>query len=743
MAAETGFFALRGDMLPADVRVARYRAVERLSVPYEVTVELDTRDPAFDVAACLRARLCLEVRDDSGAKRFFDGVCDRAAFVDVVAGWLRFRIRLRPALAALAHRAGCRIFQEKTIVQIVQKIFDEAGFADRVSWQHTKEYPPRDFVVQYRESELDFVHRLLEDYGIFYWFGHSEEGHTLALSDDAAAFAPQDETPVVHFTMTQGVAVGAEPLAHFSRTRSLRTTVTHLLDYDFEKPEARPEAVQPGPSDAAPAPFFEYPGGFVKSADGSLKANARLRELRHDADVVEGRSHAIGLRVGVPFIVDGAAQPDLNGTYVVTELVTEGRQHVGEGSIACDNRFRGIGAGAPYAPPRRTPRPRISGVQTAIVTGSSQQEQALHVDKYGRIKVRFYWDREGQQDHTSSAWLRVTQPPLGGAIFLPRIGWEVAVAFHDGDPDRPFVLGRVYNAEKTPPYALPAEKTSGSIKTWSSPGGGGHNEIKLGDSAGGQGFSIHAQKDLNTVIGNDKNETVGVDEEHNITVNESVSVGGDETVDIGANQSLDVGANLATNVGGAQSISVGGNDTSNATCDYAEKIDGDRAYSVGGNQITISNGIRHDVSGDLSRTVGAVQLDGAVGNIQENVSGSYSHSTGAATIHVVAGSHGEVVGGAKTQTSIAAELHVTKGALVQAGAATVTNLVGGLHYQKLNGDLVIKAPLVTMLGAVGIFKGGASTLKLGGGPIVAKGSKIAVKGAMVVKLGASLKMGPG
>lgn len=738
---ETGHFRLRGEPVPDDALVTRYRAVERISSPYEIVVDFSTLDLSFEIDSCMRQRLNLEVVDARGNTRWFDGVVDRAEFVDVVAERYHFRVRMKPALFALAHRQNSRIFQEQTIIQVIQTLFDEAGFADKVKWLNTKTYEPDEFIVQYRESELNFVSRLLEDHGIFYYFGHDAEGHTLVLADDHACFTAQDETPPTLFTMTQGVAIGSEPLEHFRRKRALRTNDVHLLDYDFEKPQAKPEAQQPG-EDAVPAPYYEYGAGFKTAAHGQLIASGRMRALRRDADTVSGKSRAIGLRIGVPFIVAGAAEAELNGGFVVTELVTAGRQHVSdEGMIACENDFRGIPAETPYAPPLRARRPRIHGVQTAIVTGSSEQEQALHVDKYGRIKVRFYWDRVGQQDHTSSCWIRCSQVPLGGSMILPRIGWELPIAFIDGDPDRPVVLGRVYNAEKIPPQGLPAAKASGSLKSWSTPGGGGMNEIGMSDTGGSQGFGVHAQKDYNITIGNDKTEEVAVDEEHMVSVNESLSVGSNETIDVGGNQSIDVGANRTQNVGANQSIDVGGNDASNATCDFVEKIDGNRDYSVGGNQTIIENGIRTSVEGNVTRDVGAAQLNGSIASIQETVTGDYSHTTGAVTVHLAVGDHGETVGGNKTLTSVAAELHMTKANLEQSCDASVTNLVGGLHYQKLDGDLVIKAPMVTLLGAVGVFSAGGSSLKLGGAPVVIKGKKIATKGALIVKMGGQMKMG--
>lgn len=468
-----------------------------------------------------------------------------------------------------------------------------------------------------------------------------------------------------------------------------------------------------------------------------------MRALRADADTCQGESQAVGLRVGAPFSVEGAREACLNGAFAITRLESRGNQTQsgGGGNTAVENRFHAIPAGAPFAAPRRARRPRIRGVQTAIVTGSSQQEQALHVDEHGRIKVRFFWDREGQQDHTSSAWVRVSQPMMGGSMILPRVGWEVAVAFLHGDPDRPVVLGRVYNAEKAPPLSLPGGKASGSLKSMSSPGAGGHNELVMSDSAGSQGFGIHAQKDLNITVGHDKIEEVAVDEEHQVSVNGSSSVGRNETVTVSGNQSLDVGAVLSHKISGSQSISVGGNDTTNAISNYVEKIDGNRAYAVSGNQITICNGVEQSVDGAFTRDVSALELIGTVGAIQDNVLGSLSETVGAVKVQLAVGDHGEQVSGSKGETYAAAELHLTQGALSYTAGGSVTNLIGGLHYQKLGGDYVVKAPMITLLGAVGVFRGGGSELKLGGGPVVIKGSEIAVKGALIVKMGASMKLG--
>ncbi|WP_157906703.1 type VI secretion system Vgr family protein [Sorangium cellulosum] len=740
MAATFATFSLEGDKLPADVAVTRFEAVEAISTPYTVEVRFATLDTSFRVEDCLRSRLCLRVVDTSGQERLYDGIVDRAGFAHIVGESRQFDVRLRPALAALAHREGCRIFQEKTIVQVAQSVFEDAGFGDKVAWRIAKEYEPREFIVQYRESHLNFVSRLLEDNGLFYYFRHEAAGHTMIITDDPAAFEVEEGLPV-SFRMAQGGLPGSLPLSKFTRTRALRTSLVHLRDHDFEKPDVKPESALPR-KEAIALPYFEYPAGFTKGSVGSRRAEARMRELSADADVCEGESRAAGLKVGEPFAVEGAAEPCLNGEFVVTRLVSRGNQTLtgGVANYDVENHFRGVPKGAPFAAERRARRPRIRGIQTAVVTGSSTQEQAIHVDKYGRIKVRFFWDRQGQQDHTSSCWLRVSQIAMGGSMILPRVGWEVSVAFLDGDPDRPLVLGRTYNAEKTPPDALPAAKASGTLKSMSSPGAGGHNQIGMSDTAGSQGFGIHAQKDLNVIIKNDKVEEVTVNEEQHISVNGSRSVKVDDSTSVAGNQSLDVGAVLSHKITGNQSISIGGNDTTNAISNHVEKVTGNRSYTVSGNQITISNGVRHSITGDMSRKVGALQLSGSLGSINDNVLGGMTETVGAVKAQIINGSHGEQITANKDQTSLAAELHLTKGSLSHV-ALGVTNMVGGLHYQKLDGDLVVQAPLITLLGAVGVFKGGGSELKLGGGPVVIKGSKIAVKGALVVKMGASMKLG--
>jgi type VI secretion system secreted protein VgrG len=731
-----GPLALSSDVLPSDVLAHSYRAHEGVSMPFAVEVQFSTAEASFRVDDCLQHRMSLEIDDVQASVRCYDGLPDRVRFVARRDDRFFFEARLRPALAALEHREGSRIFQDKSPVDVIKAILADAGVDEHVDWRLRKTYAPREFLCQYREKEIDFVHRLLEDEGIFYFFVHSDAGHLLVFADDPAAFVTPDGQTKVVLAPRQGAGGGqlAQSLLGLSRKKALRPTQIALRDYDFEKPDVFPEAAMPakGP---LPLNHFEYPGGFTASAEGTRRAAGRISSLRGDVDVLHGKSRAAGLACGAPAEIEGTNEAFLNVEMIVLELRSEG-SHPGE---ACLNEFTAIPKDAPFAAPRRAKKPKIRGIQTAVVTGPANDPQSIHVDKYGRIKVRFLWDRSGKEDDTSSCWLRVAQLGLGGSMILPRVGWEVSVAFLDGDPDRPFVLGRTYNAEHTPPYPQPGSAADGSMKSMSTPGGAGHNEVKMSDGAGKQGLSISSQKDLNATTGNDKNETVAVNDDTSVGSNYNVTVGSNESSTVGGNQSVDVGNALQVKVTGAQSVVVGGNEQAHAKCDYVEKVGGTRDYKVGGNQITISCGVRQDITGDFKRDVGAVQINMSLASIDDNMLATYDEKAGAVILQLVKGASTESVGTSKDLTSLAAELHMVSA--LTTSAKGVKQLIGGVHLRKIAGDLVIKAPKIVIGGGVGKFNGGGSSINLNGGPVTLTGSKIAIQAAAIVKIASTLKIG--
>jgi len=734
-------FQLLGEKLPTDVHAMSFECREELSRPFDLDVVFSTADPEYDPQSLLRSSVTLVVADTNrGRDRTTTGICDRCALMGHDGDRFVHRAHFAPPIAALALREDCRIYQDKGILDIVREVLQAAG-VDKLEMRVQATYPPREYVVQYRESELDFVHRLLEDEGLFYFFEHGLGEVTMVIADAAEAVATDVPLPVV-LTMSAGVP-GTDSVSDLHLTKRLRTSHVSLRDFDFERPTTFPSADQAGASTSS-MPYYEYPGGFTQPADGQRRVAARLRELRADATVLGGTTAATSLEVGKSFSVVGAAQESLNGRFFVTRLVSHGSQSiVGDKDSRFGNELFAIPEGSPYAPARRTPRPRIRGLQTAVVTGPTMGEEDIHCDRYGRIKIRFHWDRVGQQGDKSSCWVRVMQVALGGGMIIPRAGWEVAVSFLEGDPDRPLVVGRVYNAERVAPYALPAAKTSGAIKSASSPGGAGANEIKLGDSGGGQGFSVTAQKDLNITVGHDQNETIAVDDATRIKVNASISIGSNQDITVGGNHDVSVGSQNSANVTGNIDVAVGGNAVDNATANYLEKVAADRTNTVGGDMLVICNGIKHDVDGDLARDVGAVQLCATIASFSTTVAGDMAENVGIAKIDISKGAWVETITGNRTNQILAAELDIVKGGHTAASDADFTTLVGGMRLVKAGGDYSVKAPMITLLGATGSLKGGDSEIKMGGGPMVVKGSKITIETALLVKLGSSLKMGPG
>jgi type VI secretion system secreted protein VgrG len=748
--ADTAELRLEGGSVPADAVVEKYQALECLARPFEVEVDFYTTDTGFEVDSLLKQSLLLHVTGTHVETRYFHGVVDRAEFVEVRHDLLYFRVRLVPALSALAYREDCRIFQDQTTVNVLQVIFGEAGFAAQIDWKLIGNYQPREYIVQYRETTLNFVQRLMEDEGVFYYFRHSAAGHRMVIADNENAFQLEDGTPGVKLTMTG--TQGTSALDRFERTRTLRTTNVLLRDYDFEKPQLKPESTQTKP-DGWPAVYYEYPGGFTKSVEGNRRATARMRELRRDADVCRGSSDAIGMRIGAPFVVEGMAEGCLQGEFVVTSLHSYGvqarhaRADVAHGATQIrtyHNDFTAVPTGAPWAPPRLARKPRIRGIQTVVVAGpSTTQDQTIHCDSYGRIKVHFFWDRVGQEDDKATCWLRTTQAMMGSSMILPRVGWELSVAFLEGDPDRPFAIGRLYNGANAPPYGLPGAKADGSVKSMSSPGGAGHNEMKMADSGGSQGHGMSAQKDMNSTIGNNKTEKIAVDEKHAVTVNMTSSIGANETVIVGANQKVDVGAVQSQKIGGNQSITIGGADTTNATSNLIEHVGGKRSYTIGGMAFTMQNGIEHTISGNTKRQVGAIQLNASVGSISDNIVGGLNENAGAAKVILAKGNVGEK-SASKNQTTLAAEVHLIKGSLqTSTTAGGYKRMVGGIHQWKVGGDIAIKGDKVIIVGATGQFTASGSSLKLGGGPVLVKGSTVSITAPIVTKIGGTKKLGPG
>ncbi|NMG36501.1 type VI secretion system tip protein VgrG [Azoarcus sp. TTM-91] len=580
-------------------------ATEALSRVSEYELECLSDKSDINLDALLGKPVSLRVLQPDGGKRYFTGHVARFAHIGTRGRYQAYRASLRSWPWFLSRTADCRIFQSMTVPEIVKQVFADhsiAVFRDTLSGQYRK----RDYCVQYRESDFDFISRLLEEEGIYYFFEHAENRCTLVLADAYSAHASSGELEFVENRQ------GGEETGHVASWRFERQVMpgkSTLIDYDFTKPSVKLEgsALVSADHEQGKHEVFDYPGGFEQVADGRHYSQVRIDEQHAQHELARGSTNDRKLAVGKLFKLKGHARRDQNREYLVTaarlRAVVEGHESTENGGSLFDCEFTALNAKQDFRPARLTPRPVVQGPQTAMVVGPAGDE--IHTDKYGRVKVQFHWDRYGKKDEHSSCWVRVSHPWAGknwGFVAIPRIGQEVIVEFLEGDPDRPIITGRVYNAEQMPPYELPANMTQTGIKTRSTKGGGteNFNEIRFEDKKGSEQLFIHAEKNQDIEVENDETHWVGHDRSKNVDHNETVAVGNDRKESVGNNETISIGNDRSESVGANETISVGANRSESVGKNESVSIAADRDMTVGANEV-------YDIGKDHTVTIGANQ----------------------------------------------------------------------------------------------------------------------------------------
>jgi type VI secretion system secreted protein VgrG len=554
-----------------DLDVARVTGSERMSRPSSFDVDVVVRGAeraALGQLLGTRARLGFPGADG----RQIAGIVARVSAHGMVDERDLYRIRVVPALWLLGRRRNSRIFQQQSAPAIVRAILSEHGVEQL--WKVERAYPTREYCVQYRETDLQFVTRLLAEEGIFYFIadppaGDGEAPETVVFADAASAHRPIAGDARLPVRRT-GALLHGEHVASFSLEEQVRSASTVHRGFDFKRPrldlrgEARAEG---GAADAGAAlEVYDHDGDSEEGRIDGAGARSALEQLRAGATMARGESNCRRLAPGGSFELGEHPSENLNRRYAVVRLDHEVRQVAGPrleggGEETYVNRFRCVPERVPYRP--RRPRRELQQVtETATVVGPPGEE--IHVDAHGRIKVQFHWDREGKNDEHSSCWLRAMQPWAGsawGSQFIPRVGMEVVVTFVGGDVDRPMVVGAVYNAQNPTPYALPAHKTQSGIRTRSSPGGKGANELRFEDAAGEEQVYLHAQRDLDELVENDHTRTVRGDEAISVGRSSTVEIDGDQDVHVKGNEIITVEKNFVFHVVGKQVILFDGQGT--------------------------------------------------------------------------------------------------------------------------------------------------------------------------------------
>jgi type VI secretion system secreted protein VgrG len=492
---------------------------EELGRPFLYEIDVSSGTLRSDIGKIIgtSATLWLAQSSEGSSERFFNGIVTRVVSTGLVGGAYRYRIEVRPWLWLLTRTTDNRIFQSKSAFQIITQVFRDAHFS---SFEDHRQSASGDTVleycVQYGETSFDFVTRLMEQYGIYYYFKHDRGQHTLMFADDPNSHETLvDAIPFV-FDQTETRTV-ADHIWEWSTELALQSGKFTYRDYNFTIPAAdlTAKTVQTGRHPFNSFEVYEYPGPYEQASVGQGLSDIRMQAIALQRTVIDAVSNARSLHPGWRFKLDHHPDRATNRDYLITHA--EFNISIAEGSSTIDGEtvdtyhvmLKAIPADIPYRLQRMTARPLIRGPQTARVVGSTGDE--ITTDQYGRVKVKFHWDRSDTQDDQRTCWIRVAQGAAGagwGNMFIPRVGQEVVVEFLEGNPDRPLITGVVYNANVQVPYALPANKTRSTIKSNSSKGSNGFNELRFEDLAGQEEVYFHVQKDFNKAVLNDETVTI-------------------------------------------------------------------------------------------------------------------------------------------------------------------------------------------------------------------------------------------
>jgi type VI secretion system secreted protein VgrG len=666
----------------------------------------------------------IDLPEDRGT-RYVHGLVSEIAHTGRSGAYVTYSATLRPWFWFLSRAAGCRIFQQMTVPDIIKKVFADRGFSDYKASLKAS-YRKWEYCVQYRETDFNFLSRLMEQEGIYYFFEYEDGKHTLVLADALGAHKSLPEYAEIPYYPPSDNVVREEHVFEWALKKSVRTGKFSSTAFYFIEPKSTLDVSE---SIAASHPhakyeFFDYPGEHYKKADGDRYAKVHMEELAAQHERVTGQTDALGLFPGGLFTLKKYPRGDQNREY----LIVSTRHHLSIGGYeaATDGdeleyncNFEAMPSAVPFRTERLTPKPVMQGPQTAIVVGKSGEE--IDTDEYGRVKVQFKWDRDGKKDEKSSCWVRVAQVWAGGqwgGMAIPRIGQEVIVDFIEGDPDRPIVTGRVYNADNMPPYELPGNKTRSTIKSRSTKGAAADNfnEIRFEDKKGEEEFYVHAEKDHNLVVEN--NQTITVGDSKKDPGDRALAVHNDEGIKIGRDRSLQVGRDKRENVGRHKSIDVkgnhgegvGGNMTITVAKSLTETVALNYAESVGAAmELTVGGALAETVGANRAQTIGNNSSSDVANNLTVKVGKNFAETVGENYTAEVTKDASMKVGG-MFKNEITKEYSVNAKKLQFVAGDEITIKTGSAEItMKKNGDITIKGNKINIKGS---------------GDVIVKGSQV-------------------
>ena len=649
---------LKGPLGPKKMILVRADVSEKMSTLTETDIQFISPDHNMKMEDVVGQRLSLELDDEEGNTRHWHGHCISCAFEGRMGGQGLYRAEVRPWLWFLTLHADCRIFQEKSALEVIKEIFSDRGFSD-VQDKTSSTFEKREYLVQYRETDYEFITRLMEEEGMYYFFTHDDSKETLVLADGSGSHSPLQDAAEIRFEFKEdgGSGGGAgsfkreeDHIYEWKSSERVNTGKVSLTDFDFTKPTTDLKAltaIPKGKHSHKDIEVYDYPGIHVTADFGKTRTRVRAEALASEYKRTWGKSNVRNMAVGGTFKLKEHPRTDFNKEYLVlgashklqieTDEDKDGQTDTdqnanGEGKKeSYESEFSVQLKSEPFRAPLITPRPIIPGVQTAVVTGPSGDE--IYTDKYGRIKVQFHWDRVGKKDEKTTCFIRVAQTMSGqgwGAFHIPRIGQEVVVQFEEGNPDRPIVTGMLYNEAKKHPFDFPANMTQHGMKSNTTKGGGGFHELVFEDKKDEEFIRLQSEKDYKETIKNNAEISIGFEKkdpgdltqkiyhnkteeletgDHSFTVKDGlqvVDIAKTNTVTIGESETITIGDDKTDGIGTNYTIDVG--DTLDITAGTMIKL------TVGGSSIEMT-------SSEIKISSTTISIEG-MGKVELNAGGS-------------------------------------------------------------------------------------------------------------------------
>ncbi|MGA8030703.1 MAG: type VI secretion system tip protein TssI/VgrG [Bryobacteraceae bacterium] len=743
--------------LGKDVLLLRgFTGGEAISQMFSFDLDLVSENDSLKFQDVVGQNVTLRIFDADGEERSWNGFISRFSQGSQDRRLTAYRAQMVPWLWFLTRTADCRIFQNQKVPDIIQKIFKDLNFHD-FELRLYGDFTPRDYCVQYRETDFNFVSRLMEEEGIYYYFRHEAGKHVLVLANDPAAHEPCPKQTEARYDLHGGGSSYEDVITEWRYEEEFRPGAWSQTDYNFETPSTSLAVSVKGKN---PYEIYDYPGEHRVRSEGDRLARIRLQEQTAALAVSHGSSVCRHFSTGFKFTLKDHYRSDLNQAYLLTSvqhIATQGDYGSGSGDdeeLTYQNRFQCIPFSVPFRPSRVTPQPFVQGCQTAVVVGPAGEE--IYTDKHGRVKVQFHWDREGKRNESSSCWIRVSHPWAGkgwGSVSIPRIGQEVIVDFLEGDPDQPIIVGRVYNAEQGVPFGMPAGAMVSGIKSNSTKGGGGYNEISLNDTKGTELINIHAQYDQQKKVehdervnvGNDRTESVGHDEKitignnrtEKVGVNENITIGSNRTESVGANENISIGSNRTETVGGNETISIGSNRTETVGSNESITVALTRTRNVGVNEMVNVGAAQEITVGGLQAVTVGLTRAVSVGVSQSvSIGTSLTESVGTNRTENI-GANQSVTVGSNLSENVGSDHSVTIGSnLTESIGSDHKNSVGGSRTTNVSSDdkLEVGSNLtISAASQITLETGSSKIVMKSGGQIEISGMSIEIKGSTSVK----------